>query len=175
MARVLLLIVTFLAGCSKPASSGTPAPAATRVTAGLAFTLTPPQFYVPLKETETTKSWAPADSGRLPSDPRLVLTRSRKVFLAVEEVRRLVPEEMIRGLDFSGVAILSTTAITIDGMPGYEVTAKATASDGVPIRILCAAVFASDGAFYVLGYLGGENVANRIGDFRKAAHSLMVK
>jgi hypothetical protein len=172
---MLLVVVLFLSACSKSAPSGTPAPAATRVTAGLSFTLTPPESFAMLTDTERTKGWASGSAPLKPSDPRLVITRSSKVFLAVEEVRRLVPEEMIRGLDFSGVAILSTTAITIDSMPGYEVTARATSSDGVPLRVYCATVFAADGAFNVLGYTSGGNAANRIGDIRTAAHSLTVK
>jgi hypothetical protein len=143
----------------------------------MGYTLAPPEGFALLKEAERSKSWTPGGQPVPADEGRLVLTRSSKVYLADDNVRRLGPEQMIRGLQgFSNIVVLDTTAVTIDGMPGYESRAKAVGSaSGAPVRIYCAAVFAGDGTFYVVGHDAGDDAAENADRFRSAAQTLVVK
>jgi hypothetical protein len=147
MVRTLLLLALILTGCGPSAPA---APGAARTTAGLPFTLTPPPDFALALEKEKTKSWTPGGGPVKAGGPLLVLTRSGKVYPADDRVRRLSPEEMVKGLKLTNQVILSNAPITIDGMPGFEVTAKAKVADGTPVRVYCAALFAADGTFYVM-------------------------
>lgn len=166
-----------IAACDgKPAA---PAPPPGRTTAGLSYTLTPPEGFALLVDSEKTKNWTPGGRAVAPDEPRIVLTRSGKVYPDDNDVRRTVPETMIRGLtnDLAQPTIIRTVPVTIDGMPGFETTAQAASAraDGVTLEVYVASVFAADGTFYIVAYDGGDDAAENLKLFRRVAHSLTVK
>lgn len=169
----LLITPIFLQACNRPPA----APPATRTTANLAFTLTPPPGFASTKDGDKSKAWTSGGLPAAPDEPHLVLTRSSKVYPADDNVRRFGAEQLIRGINqLGGVVIVATKPITIDGMPGFETTAKAMAAgNNAPVRVYAAAVFAADGTFYVLGYDGGDDSLATQDLFRAAAQTLTVK
>lgn len=169
---IVAVALVVAVGCGKGS-----APAG-RTTAGLGYTLTPPEGFALAADNGKTKNWTPAGRTVAPDEPRIVLTRSSKVLPPDDEVRRLVPEQMIKGLtgSLAQPVIVKTTPVTIDGMPGFEVTAKAVAvGNGAPVRVYVASVFAADGTFHVVAYDGGEDSLSNLDLFRAAAHTLTVK
>jgi hypothetical protein len=170
---LLLACSQLVVGCGKSAPAAPPS----RNTAGLSFSLTPPEGYGLLREAERSKSWTPGGRPVPADEERIVLTRSSKVYPAEEKVRQLATDQMIRGLEgFTNVVMLETTPVTIDGLPGYESRAKALGSaTNAPVRIYCCALFAADGTFYVIGYDGGEDAVDNAAKFKAAAQTVTVK
>ena len=176
--RLTALLLTALAAASCDGKPGAPAQPAGRSTAGLGYTLSAPEGFALLMDNGKTKNWTPGGRAVAPDEPRIVLTRSSKVYPEDPRVRRLAPEQMVQGLsnDLTQVAIARTVPVTIDGMPGFETTARAQSARGAsPVEVYAVALFAADGTFYVVAYDGGDDARDNMALFRRAAQSLTVK
>jgi len=170
-----VLAVVLMSALVGAACDRSPPVASGRATAGLAYTLTPPPGFAKAMDTGKTINWTQGGQKTAPDDPRLVLTRSDKVMAADDRVRRLAPEAMIKGLALQSPSVLQTTAVTIDGFPGFTSVARAHAPDGGEVWVHCTALFAEDGTFYVLAYSGGKDAKANLGLFDAAAQSLTVQ
>lgn len=146
-----------------------------RNTAGLRYALVPPAGMALFADTGKTKTYPPGGKPVKAGDPRLVLTRSSKVFSGDERVRRLAAEQFIRDLpDLSQQRGFTTGAIAIAGMSGHEATAIAMA-DGLDVHVYCAKLFAADGTFTILAIGVGDSASVKLQEFRAAAATLTIE
>lgn len=160
------------------ACDGGSAQPAGRTTAGLDFTIAVPDSFGLVVDNGKTMSWTPGGRAAAPDEPRIVLTRSSQVYPADVTVRRQAPERFLQGLTrhLTRVVVTGTTPITIDGMPGFETTARATSvQGGMPLEVYAASLFAGDGTFHMVAYDGGDDAEASVAMFRQAARSLTVK
>lgn len=179
MIRFVRLPATVVAACALAACNGQhSAPPAGRTTAGLKFTVAAPEGFGLVVDNGRTMSWTPGGRAVAPDEPRIVLTRSSQVYPADEAVRRQAPQRFLEGLtkDLTRVVVTGTDPITIDGMPGFETTARATSvRGGMPLMVYAASVFAGDGTFHMVAYDGGDDAQASLATFRDVARSLTVK
>ena len=166
VAVVVAVSLLIFSGCgkSKPPE---------RTTAGLTYSLTPPEGFAVFADNGNTVTYTPGGVLVQPGEPRMVLMRTDKVFMRDERVREAGPEQFIRDL-LDAPRGFVTVPVTIDGMSGYEATAVAS-KDGLDLEAYCAKVYCADGTFTIVGYCAGEDAKAHVREFRAAAATLTVR
>jgi hypothetical protein len=167
LAFASILLLAVLVSCEKPSPA--------RSVAALPFSITPPPGLALATETEKTKAYTPSGV-RGPGGARLVLTRSSKVFDERDAIRRAGPEQFVRDVDEVWTPnSFQTSAISIDGLPGYETTADATDQQGAPVRVFCAKLYAADCTFTLFGYSADADREAFLDACRTAARSFTAR
>lgn len=171
------LVIAFsgtLNGCDKGSPVATPTAAPDRASVNLTHALTPAAPFKLHKDTGKTVVYT-FDGGVGPDVPKVILTKSSKVFLNNPQVREVGPQVFIEEFpDITTPADFKTQPVTYDGFAGYETTAIVFhAATRVKMHAYCAKLYASDGTYTILGLAPVE--AQALQQLRDAAATFTAR
>lgn len=154
---------------SAAASSSAP----TTSTTTLPFAYAPAGALKLLKETAKSAVLTPDGApARNDLEPKLVLTRSNKVFS--NDAKPRGPKTFITDMgSFSNLTFSQQQSIRGAGVSGFMITAKATSTAmGKPLSVFCAQLYAADGTYTALGMAPDERAEELFALYKQTVESI---